>query len=274
MESWTKEIFGGGAMKFWRVWKGWLALQVSAEMAYKLNFILKMFAMITFDSFGPLLAFVIYNVSSGIPGWNFSEFLLMQGAWTLTTGLTHLLFWGFSGRVIEGVRDGNYDLVLMKPANPLVLALATGADMDGSSRVAVGSVISIFALIKLGWIFNIVNFMSFVLLVIAAILFLLSLQVIIAAMAFLYVKSWTLMNIFDVLIDLGKNPLSVLGPIGMSFFTYCLPIGLAAFYPASALLGKIAIVNVIGMFFVGLTFFAFSAGLWSFGLKHYTSAGG
>ncbi|MFH0869314.1 MAG: ABC-2 family transporter protein [archaeon] len=261
-------------MRFWRVWRGWLALQVASEMAYKLNFIMKMFAMITFDSFGPLLAYVIYNVSSGLPGWSFSEFLLMQGVWIFTTGLTHLLFFGFAGSVLENVRDGNFDLVMIKPANPLLLGLATGADMDGASRVVVGAVVSTYALVKMGWIASIANFAAFALLIIAAILFLLSLQIIIAAMSFVYVKTWTLMNIFDVFVDIGKNPISVLGPVGMAFFSYGIPIGLAAFYPASALLGKIAIMNVMGMFFIGLGFFAMSVGLWNFGIKRYTSAGG
>lgn len=274
MEKRTEAIFGGGAMKFWRVWRGWLALQVSAEMTYRFNFIMKMFAMITFDSFGPILAFVIYNVSSGIPGWSFAEFLLIQGTWTLTTGLTHLLFWDFAGMVIENVRDGNYDLVLVKPGNPLLLGLATGADMDGASRVVVGSAISAFALYKIGWAFVLHDFISFIMLVVAGVLFLLSLQVILGAMAFLFVKSFTLMNIFDVLTDVGKNPLSVFGPIGIVLFTYGFPIGLAAFWPASAILGRLAFPSIMGLFFTGLAFFAFSASLWTFGIKHYTSAGG
>jgi ABC-2 type transport system permease protein len=154
------------------------------------------------------------------------------------------------------------------------MAMATGSDMDGFPRVITGSLIAIYALVKLGWIFNIVNLFYFIVLVISAVLFFLSLQVVIAALAFIFVKSYTMMNIFDSLSDMGKNPLTVFGPFGTILLTFVFPIGLAAFYPASALLGRLAPLNVLVLFLVGLTFFSLSAGLSAIGIKKYSSAGG
>jgi ABC-2 type transport system permease protein len=261
-------------MKFWKIWKGWLKLGIAAEMAYRLNFLMKGFAMVTFDSFGPLLAILVYSVSKGIPGWSFEELLLMQAIFILTNGLTHFMFWGFAGRTINLVQDGLYDRELVRPGNPLLMALATGSDMDGFPRVITGSVIATYALIKLGWIFNPVNLFYFIVLIISAVMFFLSLQIIIAALAFLFVKSYTMMNIFDSLSDMGKNPLTVFGPMGTVLLTFVFPIGLAAFYPASALLGRLAPLNVLMLFLIGLTFFGLSAGLWAIGIKKYSSAGG
>ena len=261
-------------MKFWKIWRGWLALNVSVEATYRFNFFMKILAMIVFDSFGPLLALVIYGVSSGIPGWSFEEFLLMQGLFSLTTGLVHFMFWGFAGRIVEAVRDGRYDVELVRPGNPLLLAMATGSNMDGAPRTCVGIVVTTYALTKLGWIFSITNLFYFAALVVSAILFFLALQVIIAAMSFLFVKSYTLMQVFDVFTDIGKNPITVFGPIGVTVMTYLFPIGLAAFYPAQAILGRMSPISVLAVFGMGVLFFAASAGLWNIGLKRYTSAGG
>ena len=261
-------------MKFWRIWKGWFKLQIASEMAYRFNFLLKTIAFVTFDMFGPFLAMVIYSVSNGLPGWTFEEFLLLQGTFILSTGITHLFFWGFSGKIVEEVRWGNYDRELVKPANPLLLALANGSDLDGLPRALTGMVISAYALWQIGWVFNLLQLFAYGILIVAAVTFLLSLQVIIAAMAFLFVKSYTLMNIFDILTDIGKNPISVFGSFGALIFTFAFPIGLAAFYPASAILGKLSLLQVGGVIGVALAFFGFGALLWSIGIKKYASAGG
>jgi ABC-2 type transport system permease protein len=261
-------------MKFWRIWKGWFKLEIAAEMAYRLNFILKTIAFVTFDMFGPFLAMIIYGVSAGLPGWTFEEFLLLQGTFILSTGLTHLFFWGFAGKIVNDVRYGYYDKELVKPANPLLLSLANGSDLDGLPSSIVGIVIAAYALLKIGWVFNVFQLFAYGILVIAAVIFLLSLQIIIAAMAFLFVKSYTLLNIFDVLTDIGKNPISVFGSFGALIFTFAFPIGLAAFYPASAILGKLSFIQVGGIVLVSLAFFGFSVLLWNQGIKRYASAGG
>ncbi|MEM4247808.1 MAG: ABC-2 family transporter protein [Candidatus Nanoarchaeia archaeon] len=274
MENCLKALLGGGPMKFWRIWKGWFKLELSAEMAYRLNFLLKAIAFITFDFFGPILALVVYSVSKGLPGWSFEEFLLLQGTFILSTGLLHLFFMRFAVRVIDNVREGTYDIMLVKPANPLLLSIANGSDIDGLPRTIVGASIAAYSLIKMGWAFDIVHLFSYCMLILAALLFLLSLQVIIAAMSFLFVKSFTLWNIVDVLTDIGKNPITVFGPMGMLIFTFVLPIGLVAFYPASAILGKIAPLQIFEVVVVALAFFGFSALLWNLGIRKYASAGG
>jgi len=261
-------------MKFWRIWKGWFKLNLSSEMAYRLNFLLKAVAFATFDFFGPIVALVIYNVSQGLPGWSFEEFLLLQGTFIFSTGLVHLFFWGFSGKVIDGVRNGNYDIELVKPVNPLLLALATGSDIDGLPRSAVGASIVTFALIKLGWAFSVVHLLAYGSLIVAAVLFLLSLQIIIASLAFLFVKSYTMLNIFDVLTDVGKNPITVFGPLGTAILTFAFPIGLAAFYPSAAILGRLSVLQVGEVIGVAVAFFAFSVLLWQFGIRKYASVGG
>lgn len=261
-------------MKFWRIWKGWFKLELAAEMTYRFNFFLKTIAFVIFDMFGPILAMVIYNVSKGLPGWTFEEFLLLQGTFILSTGLTLLLFWRFADHIVEEVRWGNYDKDLVKPANPLMLALATGSDLDGLPKTLVGIIVAAYALLKIGWVFNLLHLFAYCVLIIAAVIFLLSLQVIIAAMAFLFVKSYTLMNIFDVLTDIGKNPISVFGSLGSLIFTFVFPVGLAAFYPASAILGKISLLQVGGVVLIALAFFGFGVLLWTLGIKKYASAGG
>jgi ABC-2 type transport system permease protein len=260
--------------KLWRIWKGAVKLVLSDELAYRFNFILTSIAHIIFSAVGPLVALLIYTTSSGIPGWSFEEFLLLTGTFTLVVSINYVFLAGITWETIEKIWQGRYDADLIRPVRPLSLATATAFDMDNLSSVVLGAIIVIFALLKLNWAFSIINLASYLLLLGLAILFFYSLDIIVTSLAFVVTRSGVLMNILDEIIGIGKNPITIFGATGMILFTFIFPIGLAAFYPASALLGRLSTVAIIELAIIAFAFFGFSLLLWSIAIKKYTSAGG
>ena len=79
-------------MKYSHMWKVKFKLRLALEMAYRKNFIMRMISLVIFDIISPIIAIVIYNISSGIPGWEFSEFLLFIGTFTFVFGAEHFCF--------------------------------------------------------------------------------------------------------------------------------------------------------------------------------------
>ena len=259
--------------KFWKVWKSASKLELSDELAYRFNFILKILGYVLFSIMGPIAGLLIYNSSAGIPGWSFEEFLLLLGTFTAAIGIDNTFFAPMTWRTIEKIQWGVYDTDLIRPMCPLALAI-NRFNPDGLPDVAVGFILINFALIKMGWIFNVVNLASYLFLLGLAVLFLFSLDIAVTALAFLVVKSWVLLNILDEIVSIGKTPISIFGPIGILLFTFIFPVGLAAFYPASALLGQLPTFKIVELAIVALAFFTFSALLWNAAIKKYTSAGG
>lgn len=260
--------------KMWRVWKGAIKLVLSDEMAYSFNFFLTVIAYLIFSAIGPLVALLIYSVSSGIPGWSFEEFLLLTGTFTLVSGVNYTFLAGITWESIEKIWQGRYDADLIRPVRPLALATATAFNTDNIPNIFFGAIVVGFALMKLGWAFNAISLASYFLLLGLAILFFYSLDIIVTALAFLVTKSWVLMNILDEITSIGRNPISVFGATGMIFLTFIFPVGLAAFYPASAILGRLSTVAIVELAIIAFAFFGISLLLWSFAIKKYTSAGG
>ena len=261
-------------LRWLKIWKSWTSLEIAREMAYKGNFFLKSIGVAIIGVVGPLIALLIYSNSKGIAGWSFEQFLLLTGIFSLASGLNSLFTMSMTFRTIAKIRDGEYDIDLVRPMRPLSYVLATSTDIDASAEIISGIAVISYALPKLGLHLAATNVAASLLIILLALLFFLSLNIIIVACAFLVVNSYSLIDLFYEVAQVGKNPITVYGKTGSLVLTYIFPIGLAAFYPAQALFGKLASTELIQLIIISLGFFAFSVLLWELGIRKYQSAGG
>ncbi len=260
--------------KLARIWIGATRLELSDELSYRFNFILKTITHTLTSAIIPLITLLVYTVSSGIPGWSLEEFLLLNGSFMFIGGLGSTLFQSMTWRTIDKIWHGRYDMDLIRPVRPLVLATLNTFNPDGLAYIFVGASIMAVSLVKMHWVFNAISTLSFVLLVGLALLFFYSIDIITIALSFLFVKTFALANAVEEIINIGKYPLSIYGSTGMVLFTFLFPVGLAGFYPAQALLGKLSFLMIGKLALVAFAFFGFSLLLWSVWMKKYSSAGG
>ena len=209
-------------MKYLNLFKKTFALELSSEMAYKGNFFIKSLGLILADFIGPLVILLIYTNSSGIRGWGFEEFILFQGTFVLVTGLSHFLLLGLPFQVIENVREGTFDKILIKPFNPLIYLSFTSIDLEGLAEVLAGLSLVIWGFIKLDILIVSFNTLLYIFLILVAFIFLYAAFVLMSAMAFLFVKSFGLFDLFFKIIDVARYPLNIYEG-GMRFiFTFLL----------------------------------------------------
>ena len=172
------------------------ALRLSSEMAYKWNFWVKTFAVALGDLIGPILILLIYSSTSGIQGWSFAEFILFQGTLTFVIGFSHVFFTLIGVQTIDMVRHGKFDMVLVKPYNPLFYLSFTSFDWDGLAEIFVGLALLVWSFIALGVVIFSWNFVLYLFLIALALVLLYSIVVMICSLAFLLVKSWALFALF------------------------------------------------------------------------------
>ena len=255
-----------------KLWKKFLALELQAEMMYKINFFLKILSFIVGDIIAPIITLLIYTTTPGIPGWSFAEFILFQGSFIIVFGLAHFLIMGFPARVIEAVRDGSFDKYLVQPIKPLWHLTISAWDLEGGAEVLTGLALIGWAMTKLQ--LATINIVMYPLFILLGLLFIYSLLIIVAALAFLVVKSWALYDIFFKLSDFGRYPLTIYEGTLRFFLTLILPIGLVAFYPAEVLVRGGIIHNLIMAGAPVIVLFGIALLLWREAMRRYTSAGG
>lgn len=255
-----------------RIYKKYIDLGLAKDMAYKTNFFIKMFALIIADIIGPLVTILIYQTTSGIPGWSFPEFILFQGTFILVFGLSHTFVFTFPFEVISMVRRGDFNKVLTAPMSPLLNVTFRSFDLEGIAEVVVGIALISWSLTQIhttaaaGIIYG--------LLILAGLLFMYSVMILIAALSFLVVKSWAVIDLFFKTTDMARYPTSIYGNPLRFFVSFLFPIAIAATYPATILLKGVSWQAVLAILAPVIAFFLLALMLWEKGMRRYTSAGG
>jgi len=250
------------------------ALELSSELAYKLNFVIKSFSLVIADFISPLFAILIYNTTLGIPGWTLEQFILFQGTLILITGLTHFLLIRIPYKVIDEVKQGTFDKYLVKPYNTLLFFSFSSVSVEGLVEALTGVALIIWSFVKLNLNVFSFNFLVYLFLIVVGFLFVYSLMVLIASLSFLVVKSEALVSLFFRVIDLARYPVQIYG-LGFRFFlTFLVPVAIISTYPASSLIFGISFKTILGILAPVLIFLLLSVYLWHRAMKKYTSAGG
>jgi len=259
-------------LKFWKIWRKSLTLNIQDAMAYKVSFFSQVLALFLGDMIIPIVSTLIYSVSAGIPGWSLNEFILFQGTIIIVIGIWHTLFAGLLGETINSVKEGTYDKILLRPMNTLAYMTSKGFDLDGAGEVLAGVAIAAFALIRLK-IFSFMLIPYFGVILLGA-LFYYSLTIFAASFAFIFVKTWRLFEFISAVERFGRYPLNIYnGPLRI-FLTYFVPVAFASYFPAAVLLGKEPILRTLLTAIPVFIFFAVSVWSWHYAMKKYSSAGG
>ncbi|HOV69046.1 MAG TPA: ABC-2 family transporter protein, partial [Clostridia bacterium] len=210
---------------------------IASRMAYRMDFLFTMLMAVLADTIIPFITFLIYNAGASFPGWNMYEVLLIQGIFTLSRGLAGILFFGIVSNTLNAVREGTYDLFLIKPVPVLFLSTAAGFNLDSLGSLLSGVVLIIISLSNLPAP-SLSNWLSFAFLIILSLIVLLSFAVIMAATVFKWVGNGRVYEMFDSISSFGMYPSSIYSKAFQIILTYILPVGVIGFLPASALLGK------------------------------------
>ncbi|MBT3304267.1 hypothetical protein HN592_04110 [Candidatus Woesearchaeota archaeon] len=261
-------------ISLFKIIKRAMIMRISEDFAYKLNFFIKFFAVMLRDFIGPLVILLIYTTTAGIPGWSFYEFILFQGTLTLVFGFGYLFAVMIPVEVMHNVRTGTFDKFLLKPLNTLVYLTASSFEWAGLAQILVGIALIVFAFIKLNLTVLSSNFVLYLILIFFGFLFQYAVMILIAALTFLWVQSWALLDLFFKLTDFARYPSGIYGSSLQFFLTFLFPVAISAFFPVEVLLRGFNTILLLKIIVPVLAFFIVSLLLWNLAMRKYTSAGG
>ena len=255
-----------------RVFTQMAKVSLASSLAYRANFILNLVITLLSNLLVPLVTVLIYAAGASIPGWSFHEALLVQAAFMLSTGLCSPFFYNMVWVTMQHIRDGSYDLLLIKPGSVLVLSIASSIDPDDIGVFIGGLAMFVYALSGVAAA-NIWNWLQFACFFLASITLNLGLVLIMSATSFKWVGMSRIFEIYDSITIFGRYPGTVFPKALMFATSFVLPVATLGFLPASALLGRndgpmlLAIVPCLGLAGIGALMFTRMVG-------KYRSAGG
>jgi ABC-2 type transport system permease protein len=242
-------------------------------MEYRANFLIGASSTVVLQAAGLLAIWVVMRQVPSLSGWRLEEVLLVYGLVTLAKSLNHMFadnLWTI-GRAY--ILTGNFDRFLVRPIDPLFHLLADRFCHDGIGNFLVGTALVAHAAGALGIAWTPLNLLTLVLAVLSGGAIFTALNLLTAVSAFWIVDSIPVTQIVFNTHEFAKYPLTIYGSGIRFLMTWVLPYGLAAFYPASYLLGRESGLLAWAGPPVAAALLLIAYRAWLFGLAHDTSTG-
>jgi ABC-2 type transport system permease protein len=252
-----------------------IQLKTSALMAmqYRADFFVRGFIALLGLAVTLIPILIVFGVRRSVAGWTFPEALVVVAWFTLLRAVLEGAVSPSLTAVVEHVRKGTLDFVLLKPADAQFLV--STAKLEPWHAVDFVGALALFgyAFKQLGRWPSPAEVLTGLAFLILAVLILYSIWILVVSAAFWVVKVDNLSYFFGSLFDIARWPISVFKSNGLRLlFTVVFPIALMTTYPALALLGKLDLRTGVLALAGGLGFAAVARWVWTRALGLYTSA--
>jgi ABC-2 type transport system permease protein len=259
-------------MRYLRLFALQLRLSLAVGLQYRWNFAVDGFVSVLWTALGIVPLYVALHDRPAIAGWSFDRALVVVGYFTLLRGILDGAVNPSLYAVVDQIRQGTLDFVLLKPADAqFLVSTARFEPWKGLDVLA--------ALGVLGWAFRLLGrspsaagAMLSVGLLLCAVAVLYSLWILVISAAFWVVRLDNLAFFFGAIFDFARWPVGLFKGAWRVLFTFVIPLGLMTTYPAEALLGALDL-RTAGFAALGTIAFAAVARLtWTRAIGRYTSA--
>jgi ABC-type uncharacterized transport system permease subunit len=213
---------------------------------------------------------VIYNVSTGIPGWDYYHLLFLS----LVSGLTISLISYFNFYSIpKFLREGNYDAYFTKPIGMLSLMVSPLNVVSSPAQILGLSALLAYVCFLIG--FQVQYAALFLVMYAIGVCSFLMFLTMLSVLSYLVLKSGTFINrMFNLLGRVGQYPLPIYGITMQAVFSLAIPVGIAVYYPAEAFFGMIDLASSLYVMLFAIAIALVSRTLLYKFMRGYSSGGG
>jgi ABC-2 type transport system permease protein len=262
----------GDLLRYGRLLRAQLRASMLALLQYRLDFIADGALEILWSVTALVPLFIVFGDRGAVAGWTFAEALLVLGWFTLLQGILEGAINPSLTSVVDHIRSGTLDFVLLKPADAQFLVSTSRFQPWRATNVLTAVVIFAYAFSLLGRPPSLSGLVAAVFLLFTSTLLLYSLWILTVSAAFYVVKIDNLSFLFSSIFDAARWPSTIFRGALSFIFTFVIPLALMTTYPALAMLGKLD-GSTLGLSFVGAAVFALLARLvWLGSIGRYTSA--
>ena len=252
----------------------WMQLRTSLVLAfqYRADFamegVVELFWTVT--TLAPL--FVLFHDRAAVAGWSYGEMLIVAGFFTLLSAVLEGLVNPAMALVVEQIRKGTFDFVLLKPKDSQFLVSTARVLPWRALNIVTALAIFAYGFHVLHRVPRAVDIATASLLLVLATIILYSLWMLSVAAAFYVVKVDNLTFLFGSVFDAARWPQSIFRGLLRILFTFVIPLSMMTTYPAQALLGRAESGQVVYAVLTAALSFAISRAVWNRAIRSYTSA--
>ena len=252
----------------------WIQLRASSLLAmqYRYDFVVDGLISMFWTATALVPLFVVFHGRRGVAGWSFAEAMVVTGWFVLVQGILDGAINPGLSTVVDHIRKGTLDFILLKPADAQFLVSTSRFAFWKFINVIAGCAIFVYAFHALNRLPTLGGMLSSLALLFASTAVLYSLWILTVSAAFYVVKIDNLTYLFSSIFDAARWPASIFRGVLSLVFTFVIPLALMTTYPAEALLGRLGPGTLAGSLGGAVVFGALSRRVWLHSIGRYTSA--
>ncbi len=249
-----------------------LRMSLTQSAQYRWDFLLQGALSIVWDVLGVVPLYVALHHRPSVEGWTFEQALIVVGWFTLLKAVLDGAINPSLTAVVEHIRKGTLDFILLKPADAQFLVSTAKFEPWRVVDLFAGSAIVAWAFWLMRRAPQPLGIALALALLAVAVVLLYSMWIMVIAAAFWVVRLDNLSYLLSSLLDFGRWPVSIFKGILRVIFTLVIPIALMTTYPAEALLGRLALRTALVSIGGSIVFAFIGRIVWTRAIGRYTSA--
>jgi ABC-2 type transport system permease protein len=259
-------------MRYLRLLAVQFRASLQTSMQYRVEFLVQGAMAFFWMAWAVVPLLVVFGKRDSVAGWSFDQALVVLGWFLAMKGVLEGAVNPSLASVVEHIRKGTLDLVLLKPADAQFLVSTAKFAPWHVVDVAAGFGVVAWAFSRMGRWPSPAAVGAAGLLTVSAVAVLYSLWILVVSAAFFVVKVDNLSFLFLSIFDAARWPVSVFTGFWRVVFTVVVPLALMTTFPAEALLGRIQPGAVALATAGSLAFIAAARVVWLRAIARYTSA--
>lgn len=256
------------------IWLHLARLNLMSQMEYRANFVTGVLMEAGYLFAKIMYVIVAYRAGKGIAGYGPDEILVFVGSYVFLTGFYAGVFAMNLFQLTSLVRDGGFDLLLVKPVNAQFLATFRRSDMGPLFFDAIAGLIMVaMGLIRSGRGIDVPGALGWSVFAASGAAVGYFLWIIPMTLVFRIVRADAIASLADTFWDFNNVPMVVYGKIVQGIGVFIIPLFVITNFPALFVLGRLPTPWFIWGLAAPVIFGFISTLLWRSAVRVYASGG-
>jgi ABC-2 type transport system permease protein len=259
-------------IKYLRLLGVQLRISAAAGMAYRADFILEGVMAIAWMGLTLLPLMVLYNERNSVAGWDASSALVVVAYFMGVRAVLEGVVSPSLVDLVERIRSGAFDYVLLKPVDAQALISASRFDPWKVFDLLGALGLAAYAFYLRGEMPSLRGLVLGSLLFVNGVLAMYAVWIMCAAAAFWVVRLDNLTYLLGSIFDVARWPIHVFRGLWRLVFTFFIPVAVMTTFPAMALLDRLETHTALAAIAGTAALLVVSRLVWRTAIRSYTSA--
>lgn len=249
-----------------------LRISLINEFQYRANFFVSLLetAISLAVALGGLA--LVFSHTDALAGWQGWELLVLIGVYYIMGALIETFIQPSMEALLGHVRKGTLDFTLTKPVDAQLLLSVRGFRVWSLVNLLLGIGLIVWGMgrgnASVGW----QDAGGFALMLVAGAVIVYSFWLMLATVAFWFVRMDNILVIFQSMYEAGRWPVAIYPPALRVILTFVVPVAFAVTMPTQALVGRATLQTVGGALLLATAICIFARWFWLTGLRRYSGA--